>query len=115
MLFRAEDVASRPDSGIEKADIYLPPVIVELEVAAGVPKLPYRFISAFGSDMGVYVGSDWLVAVAPAKFAVAGEVEDPAVLPLSMDVSAFAVAGLALAELAVPADILSRVWLIDIS
>jgi hypothetical protein len=46
-------MASRPDSGVEKADIYLPPVSVELEVAAGVAKLPYRFMNAFGFDMGV--------------------------------------------------------------
>jgi hypothetical protein len=39
MLLSEEAVASRPESGIANPDIYLPPEVVELEVAAGVPKL----------------------------------------------------------------------------
>ena len=39
---------------------------VEFRVAAGVPKLPYRFISAFGYVAGVY-SCCWLRAVAPAR------------------------------------------------
>ena len=76
------ELASKPESGIENADIYLPPVSVEFEVvAAGVPKLPYRFISALGSVLGVNAGVETRALAgeaaaelpAPATWAEAGE------------------------------------------
>jgi hypothetical protein len=45
MEFSAEELVDKPDSGIEKDDIYLPPVVGKLEVAVGALMLPYRFIS----------------------------------------------------------------------
>src|SRR5580658_1306621 len=48
MRLSHEESASKPESGIAKDDIYLPPVWVRIVDWAGAPKLPYRFISADG-------------------------------------------------------------------
>jgi hypothetical protein len=99
--------------GSKKLTFYLPPEVVELEVAAGVAKLLYRFINAFGSDMGVYAGSCWVAAIVVARCAVAGDVVVPPFVAAS---SAFAVAaGFEVEPVDVGLVIVPSVWLIEIS
>jgi hypothetical protein len=57
MEFSEEELASRPESGIAKADIDFLLKNVELQMVGEVPRLPYKFISALGSTVGVYAGT----------------------------------------------------------
>jgi len=95
-------------------------VSVELDVAAGVPMLPYRFMNIFVSGVGVYTGCCWLSAVAAASCGIAdvAAVVFPAaaVLPAAGATIGFAVDDVVVPEVpdATP-DMLLSVWLMEIS
>jgi hypothetical protein len=67
MTFRAEELACKPESGIEKDAIYLPPVSVEFEVWAGAATLPYRFMRAAVLAALAFADWSWLSAADAAE------------------------------------------------